>query len=76
MFMRDCGVVLDVAFCFLGVSPDRVAFDASSKLQFGLSEIKCPYTEFLAGLGVAEVAISQADFCYIHEWTRCSQTGS
>lgn len=41
-----CGFVVSKEYPILGVSPDARVIDCGSTDQFGLAEVKCPYTKF------------------------------
>ena len=38
------GFVMSKDYPFLGASPDAVVHDPSSDIEFGLAEVKCPYS--------------------------------
>ena len=44
LFYSKSGFVISKDHPFLGVSPDAVVVDPSSVNQFGLAEVKCPYS--------------------------------
>ena len=44
LFYSKSGFVISSSHPFLGASPDAVVFDPLSEKQFGLAEVKCPYS--------------------------------
>ena len=60
VYRRQCGLVLHPQFRFLGASPDGLVCDAGN---YGLLEIKCPYTTYVDKKTVYEAAVDYAHFC-------------
>jgi hypothetical protein len=54
------GFVISEDYPYLGVSPDAVVYDPTSTEQFGLAEVKCPYSYRLDTLSQA---CTNKDFC-------------
>ena len=65
VYVRPAGLVLHTRFRFLGASPGGVVFDRSSNPQFGLLEVKCPYSPFQIGLTVDQACALPSFCCHI-----------
>ena len=59
------GFVISDQYPYLGASPDAVVHDPSAESQFGLAEIKCPYS--VRNMTPQEAAKSQSFFCSLEE---------
>ena len=55
------GFVVSEKYPYLGASPDAVVHDPSSKSQFGVAEVKCPYS--VRSMKPQEAAKSPTFFC-------------
>lgn len=63
VFLRNCGLVLDTVYKYIGASPDGLVFDRSARPTFGLLEVKCPFTAFEKSLTITEAAGNDRNFC-------------
>lgn len=59
------GLVISEMYPHLGASPDAVVHDPSTEVQFGVAEVKCPYS--VRSVTPQEAAKSSTFFCFLDE---------
>ena len=63
--VRNCGIVLDIDYRYIGASPDGMVLDPSSRPRYGLLEVKCPYSAYCKSLTVEQAVAHEKGFCLI-----------